>query len=55
MIGLAHTPAILIALQTLHTVCLAMDLENQMERPTEAEYQAAMAQAAAAIDAARAA
>ena len=40
------------ALQTLHAVCLAMDLEDQMTRPTDAEYQVAMAQAAAALAAA---
>jgi hypothetical protein len=37
------------ALQTLYAVCLGMDLENRMLRPTEADYQAAMAQAGAAI------
>ena len=46
---IALAPAILIALQTLHTICLGMDLENQQARPTEAAYQAAMATAAAAL------
>ena len=46
---IAQAPAILIALQALHAVCLGMDAENQMERPTEAEYQAAMTVAAVAI------
>lgn len=46
---MAAAPDLLQTLQTLHAVCLAMDLEDQMTRPTEAEYQAAMAQAAAAI------
>lgn len=30
------------ALQTLHRVCKGMDLEDQMKRPTEGEYLAAM-------------
>lgn len=46
---IAATPDLLQSLRELHAVCLGMDLENQMERPTEAEYQAAIAQAAAAI------
>ena len=46
---IAQAPAILIALQNLHAVCLGMDLDNQQERPTEAQYQAAMATAAAAL------
>ncbi len=37
------------ALRELHRVCTGMDLENQMARPTEAEYQAAMRKAAKAI------
>lgn len=37
------------ALEELHRVCEAMDLENQDERPTEDEYQAAMAEAAAVL------
>ena len=45
----AASPDLLAALRELHRVCLGMDLENQMERPTEAEYQAAMAGAAAAL------
>jgi hypothetical protein len=39
------------ALQVLHSVCVAMDLVNQMERPTEDQYQSAMAQASAALKA----
>lgn len=42
-------PTVVEALQTLHAVCVGMDLEEQMTRPTEAEYQVAMAQAAAAL------
>lgn len=45
----ANAPSLLPALRQLHAVCLGMDLENQMERPTEDEYQAAMAAAAAAL------
>jgi len=37
------------ALRELHSVCLAMDAEDEMKRPTEHEYQAAMAAAAAAL------
>lgn len=37
------------ALRELHSVCLAMDAEDEMKRPTEAEYQHAMAAAAAAL------
>ena len=37
------------ALRELHSVCLAMDAEDEMQRPTEHEYQAAMAAAAAAL------
>lgn len=36
----------LAALRELHSVCLCMDAEDEMQRPTEAEYQAAMAAAA---------
>lgn len=39
----------LTALRNLHRVCAAMDLENDCERPTEDEYQAAMADAEAVI------
>lgn len=46
---IATAPALLGALLKLHRVCVAMDLKNQMERPTEEEYQAAIAGAAAAI------
>ena len=34
------------ALATLHRACLAMDAEREAERPTEAQYQAAMRGAA---------
>ena len=34
------------ALRELHSVCLLMDHPDQMRRPTEDEYQAAMAGAA---------
>lgn len=37
------------ALRTLHDVCVRMELEQEAERPTEAEYQAAMKVAAALI------
>ena len=43
--------ALLQALQTLMHVCQRMDLEHQAERPSEAEYQAAMQAAQAAIQA----
>lgn len=38
------------ALHELHRVCHAMDLERQDERPTEDEYQAAMAAAAKVLN-----
>lgn len=41
---------LLAALRQLHDVCIGMDLENQTERPTEEQYQAAMAAAKKAID-----
>lgn len=37
------------ALDELHRVCQAMDLERQGDRPTEDEYQAAMAAAAKSL------
>lgn len=37
------------ALRWLHSVCTRMDAENEGERPDEREYQAAMAEAAAAL------
>ena len=37
------------ALRELHRVCLGMDLEDVMQRPTEDEYQTAMAKAKAAL------
>jgi hypothetical protein len=36
----------LSVLRELHSVCVLMDAEDQMQRPTEDEYQAAMAAAA---------
>lgn len=38
------------ALCELHRVCLAMDAERQGDRPSEEEYQAAMAAAAKALE-----
>ena len=35
----------LAALRELHSVCLLMDAEDENRRPTEAEYQTAMAAA----------
>lgn len=40
---------LLEALRELHSVCVRMDAEFQDARPTEEEYQAAMAGAAAAL------
>lgn len=40
------------ALRELHRVCLLMDHPDQMQRPTEDEYQAAMAGAKRALAAA---
>jgi hypothetical protein len=37
------------ALAALHDVCTRMDLENQLARPSEAEYQRAMARAGAMV------
>lgn len=42
-------PEVTTALRTLHTVCERMDSEHDRDRPTEDEYQAAMAGAAAAL------
>lgn len=39
----------LAALRELYSVCVLMDHPEQDKRPTEAEYQAAMAGAAAAL------
>ena len=47
------TSELLDALRDLHRVCLAMDTERQGDRPTEAEYQIAMARAEYAIAAAK--
>jgi hypothetical protein len=41
------------ALRELHRVCLGMDLERQGDRPTEAEYQVAMARAEYALQGAK--
>ena len=38
-----------MALQRLHSVCAAMDLEDQDARPTEEEYQRAMSSAESAL------
>lgn len=46
---LVRTPALCAALLKLYQVCEAMDAENQDERPTEDEYQAAMRDAAAVL------
>lgn len=40
------------ALRTLHEVCARMDHAQEAMRPSEAEYQAAMAAACAALAAA---
>jgi hypothetical protein len=37
------------ALKELHRICVGMDHPDQMQRPTEDEYQTAMANAAAAL------
>lgn len=37
------------ALRELYSVCVAMDIEIEGERPTEDEYQAAMREAEAAL------
>lgn len=44
-----QAPVLLQALQTLMRVCQRMDLEHQAERPSEAEYQAAIKAAQEAI------
>lgn len=40
----------LAALRELYRICAAMDAEIQAERPSEEEYQAAMAAARAVIE-----
>jgi len=45
------TPNAATALQELHRVCLQMDAERQDDRPTEEEYQQAMATAGQALKA----
>jgi len=47
------TSELLDALRDLHRVCLAMDIERQEDRPTETEYQIAMARAEYALNGAR--
>jgi hypothetical protein len=43
-------PAVLrAALRRLYEVCQAMDAEQEVDRPTEEEYQAAIAQAVSAL------
>lgn len=42
-------PDLLAALRELHRVCVAMDHPDQMQRPEEEEYLAAVAGAAAAL------
>ena len=46
---IAAAPELLEALQRLHANMQAQDLESQAQRPTEADYLACMAAAAAAI------
>lgn len=46
---IAAAPELLKALQRLHACMQAQDLEAEAKRPTEDEYQACMAAAAAAI------
>jgi hypothetical protein len=45
------TPCVAAALRLLYQVCAEMDLENQMDRPTEDQYLDAMMQAQAALQA----
>jgi len=46
---MAAGPNLLAALRELHRVCVGMDHPNQMQRPEEEEYLAAVAGAAAAL------
>lgn len=46
---IAAAPELLVALQRLHANMQAQDLDAQAKRPTEDDYQACMAAAAAAI------
>jgi hypothetical protein len=46
---IAAAPELYEALLNLHRICLAMDLADQMQRPTEGEYQRALAASGAAI------
>jgi CelD/BcsL family acetyltransferase involved in cellulose biosynthesis len=43
-------PDPLTALRALHNVCVAMDAENDGEKPTESAYKQAMVDAEAAIE-----
>ena len=45
LLTLSRAVRAMYALQELHRVCLAMDAEVQGERPSDDEYQAAMAEA----------
>jgi hypothetical protein len=46
---IAAAPELLAALQALHANMHAQNLDNEMERTTEASYQKAMRDAAAAV------
>lgn len=46
---IAASPTLLAALRELHRVCVGMDHPDQMQRPEEEEYLAAVAGAAAAL------
>lgn len=45
----AQQSVLLAALRLLHNVCTCMDLDHEASRPTDDEYQAAMATAEAVI------
>ena len=45
----AHANDLAGALRELHSVCLALDCEIEGQRPTEAEYQAALRRAEQAL------
>lgn len=49
VLTMSEAVKLLAALRRLVDVCDAMDAENQMQRPTEEEYQAAMAAAKLAL------
>lgn len=46
---MAAAPDLLVALRELHRVCQGMDHPDQMQRPEEDEYLAAMSDAAVAL------